>query len=124
MNIVEKDGKVLWKGYEKIKLNLIIEQRRERNWTHYDITMIDDEHNHEFFHRSQCYGGYSPPYLSHYNDEKFDKKVELNELYKRLFHRKHSASEYRYLNFTDTEVEIGYIKIRSEKGYPIKFDLI
>lgn len=123
MNTTEEE-KRYWKGYEKIKLNLLIEQRHARNWTHYDITMTDDENKHEFFHRSECYACYNPPYPSHRIDKKFDKKIELEELCQRLFCKQWYSDEYKYLNYSDTEVEIGNVKLVSERGYPIKFDLI
>jgi hypothetical protein len=104
------DGKPLYKGLEKIKLDINICKRVERNWTHYDVEVL---HNNwpVILDNSKSYGVYSPPYPAHRNDEKMDKEIDVNELCKRVFIHDKMKNKFYFCYGVETEVEIGYIKL-------------
>jgi hypothetical protein len=106
-----------------MKLDLEIYRRKERNWTHYDLKFKEVGGNGTGEHRSYHYGGYSPPYPAHYNDEKFDRKIQLQEICGRAFPRAYGKF---YTNYTrKEEVEIQNVKmICASTGRKLKFELI
>lgn len=105
------DGRPLYKGLDKIKLDIRIFKRVERNWTHYDV----EAYHNDFpviFDRSKSYGAYSPPYPAHRNDEKMDKEIDISELCKRVFIHSKMKNKFYFCHSVETEVEIGKIKFK------------
>lgn len=104
------DGKPLYKGLEKIKLDINISKRVARNWTHYDVEVLHNDWP-ILFDRSSRIGSYSPPYPAHWNDEKMDKEIDTNELCKRVFIHDKMKNKFYFCYGVETEVEIGKIKL-------------
>lgn len=102
------DGKPLYKGLEKIKLDINISKRVARKWTHYDVEVLHDNWT-VIIDYSKGYGCYSPPYPAHRNDEKIE-EIDTNELFKRVFIHDKMKNKFYFCYGVETEVEIGKIK--------------
>jgi hypothetical protein len=111
---------------EKIEVDIVLQERVERAWTHYDVECLNKDGRCIGTHHSSHYGVYSPPYPAHYNDEKFNGKIELKELYERLFPREefHDNVKYYINHRAETEVEIQNVYMKKMGGKKMKFELI
>jgi hypothetical protein len=106
-----------------MKTDLEIYRRVERNWTHYDLEFKEVNGNYMVTHRSRHYGIYSPPYPAHYTDEKFDGKIQLQEIYNRVFRELNGKFYNDYSG--KVEIEIQNVKMFcASTGRKLKFELI
>ena len=111
-----------------MKLNLTLSQRPEKTWVHYDVEIESLDGKKRKYNYSQHYGCYNPPHPSHEIEKKFDGKINLNKLCKRLFLNSMNNPSSFYFDCEDydkgDQVEIKKIELFSAvNGKKIKFEL-
>lgn len=114
---------ILTKRRLKTTFDIILTQRIEKTWTHYDIECVDKQGRCIKIHNSEHCGAYKPPYPAHFIEKGFNGKIELNRIYKRLF--AYDACGNYYLDYPyEVKAEIENVFLKNANGRKMKFELI